>query len=241
MRTCWTLLLSLGCSLALSPATAAEYAPAQAAVYFSPAGGATAAVVAAIQAAKQQILLQAYRFTSAPIAKALVEAHQRGVQVSAILDKSNITAQYSTATFLRNAGITPLIDAEHAMAHNKVLVIDQTVLITGSFNFSKAAEESNAANLLVLRAAPALVAASTAHVRAHAAHARPSAGTTAAPPRAAASPEAAGPIRAHRRSTVYRLPSCKGYRGMTSAAVVGWASEEAAQQAGYRRAKDCQA
>lgn len=146
---------------------------AHATAYFSPRGGATAAIVDALQAAQHTVLLQAYSFTSVPIAKALVAAHARGVTVLAILDKSNATDKYSAATFLAHAGITPLIDADHAIAHSKVLVIDDTTVITGSFNFSKAAEERNAENLVVLTAAPALAAAYTQEVRAHVAHARP--------------------------------------------------------------------
>ncbi len=44
-----------------------------------------------------------------------------------------------------------LIDTEHALAHNKVILIDGDTVITGSFNFSRAAEERNAENLLVIR------------------------------------------------------------------------------------------
>src|SRR5262245_34298354 len=76
---------------------AAESTPAHVAVYFSPNGGATDAVVRAITAAQTQILVQAYSFTSAPIAKALIEAHKRGVKVRTVLDKSNETGQYSAA------------------------------------------------------------------------------------------------------------------------------------------------
>ena len=54
-------------------------------------------------------------------------------------------------TSLVNAGIPVLIDAKHAIAHNKVMVIDDQTVITGSFNFTKAAEEHNAENLLVIR------------------------------------------------------------------------------------------
>jgi len=49
-----------------------------------------------------------------------------------------------------NAGIPTLIDAQHAIARNKVMVLDGSVVITGSFNFTKAAEESNAENLLII-------------------------------------------------------------------------------------------
>lgn len=67
-----------------------------------------------------------------------------------ILDKSQRTQKYSSATFLYNAGIPVKIDPQHAIAHNKVMVIDGETLITGSFNFTKAAEENNAENLLVI-------------------------------------------------------------------------------------------
>ena len=114
-----------------------------------------------MNAATQQILVQAYSFTSAPIAKALVDVHKREVKVLAVLDKANETDKYSAATFLVNAGIQTLIDDKHAIAHNKVMVIDSTTVITGSFNFTKAAEERNAENLLVIKEAPELVQAYT--------------------------------------------------------------------------------
>lgn len=120
-------------------------------VYFSPRGGATEAIVTEIGRARQEILVQAYSFTSKPIAKALLEARKRGVKIEAVLDKSNATAKYTAATFLANAGIPVLIDAEHAIAHNKIMIIDRSVLITGSFNFTTAAENKNAENLLVIK------------------------------------------------------------------------------------------
>jgi phosphatidylserine/phosphatidylglycerophosphate/cardiolipin synthase-like enzyme len=58
------------------------------AVFFSPKGGCTEAVVEELGKAREIVLVQAYSFTSAPIAKALVEAHQRGVRVEVLLDKS---------------------------------------------------------------------------------------------------------------------------------------------------------
>ena len=48
-------------------------------------------------------------------------------------------------------GIPTLIDAEHAIAHNKIMIIDKETVITGSFNFTKAAEGKNAENLLILK------------------------------------------------------------------------------------------
>ena len=107
-------------------------------------------MVNALEHATNAVLVQAYSFTSAPIAKALVEAHRRGVHVQVILDKSQRTEKYSEADFLKNSEIPTLIDAQHAIAHNKVMIIDENLVLTGSFNFTKAAEENNAENLLVI-------------------------------------------------------------------------------------------
>jgi phosphatidylserine/phosphatidylglycerophosphate/cardiolipin synthase-like enzyme len=119
-------------------------------VYFSPHGGCTDAIIKELNKARSTILVQAYTFTSTPIAKALLNAHKRGVKVEVILDKSQRTQKYSSATFLYNQGIPVKIDAQHAIAHNKVMIIDGETVITGSFNFTKAAEENNAENLLVI-------------------------------------------------------------------------------------------
>jgi phosphatidylserine/phosphatidylglycerophosphate/cardiolipin synthase-like enzyme len=111
---------------------------------FSPNSGATKLVTDTIHQAKKQILVQAYSFTSPAIAKALADAKARGVDVEVILDKSQWTEKYSGATYLANHKIPVLIDDKHAIAHNKVMIIDGNTVITGSFNFTKAAEEKNA-------------------------------------------------------------------------------------------------
>jgi len=120
-------------------------------VCFSPHGGCTEAIVNQIDNAKSEILIQAYSFTSAPIAKALVNAHKRGVHVEIILDKSNKLEKYSSGDFTAHMGVTTYIDSQHAIAHNKIMIIDKETVITGSFNFTKAAEEKNAENLLIIR------------------------------------------------------------------------------------------
>lgn len=138
-------------------------------VFFSPKGGCTEAVVENLNKATNTVLVQAYSFTSAPIAKALVDAEKRGVKVQVILDKSNRTANYSSADFIQRAGIPTWIDAKHAIAHNKIMVIDSHTILTGSFNFTKAAENNNAENLLVIQDAD-LAAKYTANWQAHLKH-----------------------------------------------------------------------
>jgi phosphatidylserine/phosphatidylglycerophosphate/cardiolipin synthase-like enzyme len=150
-------LLSLFLSLVLAlPLYGADPSSPTITPYFSPKGGCTQAVLDALGSAKNTVLVQAYSFTSAPIAKALVDAHKQGVDIQVILDKSQKSERYSSATFLANEGIPTYIDAAHKIAHNKVMIIDGKTLITGSFNFTKSAEEGNAENLLVISNDPDL-------------------------------------------------------------------------------------
>jgi phosphatidylserine/phosphatidylglycerophosphate/cardiolipin synthase-like enzyme len=147
------LLTLLACEKKSSRQPQGEIAVDQAAIQvrFSPGGKPTDLVVDVLDNAKQTVLVQAYSFTSAPIAEALRNAHRRGVNVRVILDKGQRSEKYTSATFLHNAGIPVWIDKKHAIAHNKVMVIDSNIVITGSFNFTKAAESRNAENLLVIR------------------------------------------------------------------------------------------
>ena len=164
--------LALGAGLLLAGCEPQTSIPQGVQVYFSPRGGATDAVVSALAHATNAVLVQAYSFTSAPIAKALVEAHRRGVKVQAILDHSQRTEKYSEADFLRNNGIPTLIDAQRAIAHNKIIIIDAYLLLTGSFNFTRAAEEHNAENLLLIND-PVLAQQYIANWHAHEQHSEP--------------------------------------------------------------------
>jgi phosphatidylserine/phosphatidylglycerophosphate/cardiolipin synthase-like enzyme len=141
-------------------------------VCFTPGENCTQTIVQTLAGAKRSIQAQAYSFTSAPIAKELLDAHKRGVQVQVILDKSQRSDKYFSADFLANQGVLVVIDANHAIAHNKIIVFDGEVVITGSFNFTKAAQQKNAENLLIIRD-PALAAQYTQNWEAHRQHSQP--------------------------------------------------------------------
>jgi phosphatidylserine/phosphatidylglycerophosphate/cardiolipin synthase-like enzyme len=144
--------------ISISPAHAEQFkATGIIDVYFSPHGGCTESIVKEISNAKTEILVQAYSFTSKPIAKALIDAKKRGIKIEVILDKSQRSQKYSSADFVAHAGIPTNIDSAHAIAHNKIMIIDRGTLITGSFNFTKAAEEKNAENLLIMKGNKPLV------------------------------------------------------------------------------------
>jgi phosphatidylserine/phosphatidylglycerophosphate/cardiolipin synthase-like enzyme len=160
------LILCLGATSGLAQAGSIR-------VYFSPHGGCTDAILSEINQAKSEILLQAYSFTSQPIAQGLIRAQKRGVKISAVLDKSNRSQKYSSATFLKNMGIPVFIDDKHAIAHNKIMIIDNRVVITGSFNFTSAAENKNAENLLIIDDVPDLTRAYQENFQQHLRHAVP--------------------------------------------------------------------
>ncbi len=124
-------------------------------VHFSPHGGVTDVLVQYIGTAKTSIHVLAYNFTSQPVADALIAAHQRGVDVEIILDRSVPTERNSAMPELLSAGIQTWIDKTHRIAHNKVILIDGEWIETGSFNYSPNAENYNGENALICRGAEA--------------------------------------------------------------------------------------
>jgi phosphatidylserine/phosphatidylglycerophosphate/cardiolipin synthase-like enzyme len=125
--------------------------------------------------------MQAYSFTNTEIAAALAAAHDRGVKVRAIFDKDATGDKYSGATYCSHHNIACFTDGEHPIAHNKVIILDGQTVITGSFNFTKQAERSNAENLLILTGKRRLAAAYQKNFDEHFEHSKkyePPTGTT---------------------------------------------------------------
>jgi len=120
-------------------------------VFFSPGGGATKAIARQIGDATREVLVEAYLFTSKPVQAALVRARRRGVEVEVVLDGYEQKEHgHVTARFLKAGGVNVWLDNNHVCAHNKVIIIDRRTVITGSFNFTYAAEDKNAENLLII-------------------------------------------------------------------------------------------
>lgn len=68
-----------------------------------------------------------------------------------VIDRSNLKGKHSSAIFMKDQGVPTYIDSKHAIAHSKIMIIDGEKVITGSFNFTKAPEEHNAENLVVIK------------------------------------------------------------------------------------------
>src|SRR5262249_46474873 len=141
-------------------------------VNFSPKGGCTEVDVRELNQAKHEILVMAYSFTSKPIADAVIAAKQRGVRIDILLDHSNEKEMYTELPYLEEHGIVPLIDAHHAIAHNKIMIFDHKTIVTGSFNFTHQAEAENAENMLVIKGHPEIVSAYYKNFADHKGHCR---------------------------------------------------------------------
>jgi phospholipase D len=108
-------------------------------------------IVNHINHAKQSIRIQAYGFTSEKIINALVLAKNRGVSIEIILDRSNFhRKKLDTIKLLRKHSIPVYQDNAKGIAHNKIMIIDNAKVITGSFNFTKNADYNNVENVVVL-------------------------------------------------------------------------------------------
>lgn len=147
--------LSAGCAFypLLQPSSQATSLSghSQIEAHFSPGGQCTEKIIEAINTAEASIDVMAYAFTSSPIAHALVRAFERGVAVKILIDRSQLKAKHSQLHFLLQHKIPIFIDPAKGIAHNKVMIFDAASVLTGSFNFSHAAETKNAENLLLIR------------------------------------------------------------------------------------------
>lgn len=119
-------------------------------VYFSPQGGCENAILKAISQANKTVDVAMYTFTSQPLAAALAEAENRRIEVRVYLDKSQKNGKYSQAANLAAAGCEVKFEDSSGLMHNKFCVIDSRLLITGSYNWTKAAETKNDENLLMI-------------------------------------------------------------------------------------------
>jgi phospholipase D len=88
--------------------------------------------------------------TSPSIVEALIKAQKSDVTVRILLDKSNLRDKWSKMGILLEAGIDIAIDNVSGIAHNKVMIIDEQIVITGSFNFTRAADTRNAENVIII-------------------------------------------------------------------------------------------
>ena len=153
---------------------------------FSPEDDVQSEIVHVLGRAKKTIHVQAYLLTNNVITNALIAAHQRGVKVRVLLDNQlAFTAAGSDVGALQASGIVVKLETAYDNAHNKVMLIDvgepSSVLITGSYNFTVAAQRKNAENILFIRQAPNLLKQYLSNWLSHEKNAKIYTGTNLAP------------------------------------------------------------
>ena len=120
-------------------------------IYFSPDDGVAARLVTLIQSAQESIYFMAYSFTSNDIGAAVMERAQAGVTVAGVMDEGQVSSNQGGEydPFLQ-AGLDVRLDGTPGLMHHKVILIDRSIVIAGSYNFSASAEERNDENLIVI-------------------------------------------------------------------------------------------
>jgi phosphatidylserine/phosphatidylglycerophosphate/cardiolipin synthase-like enzyme len=150
--------LALAAALAMTAAQAKDIsARAEVEAAFTPGDDVASLIASRIARARSSVQVQAYLFTDRKLAMALLAALKRGVEVEIVGDAAQQDAGgLPWLATLERAGARVYLDAAHAAAHNKVVIVDArtpaATVITGSYNFTQAAQSKNAENVVVISA-----------------------------------------------------------------------------------------
>jgi phosphatidylserine/phosphatidylglycerophosphate/cardiolipin synthase-like enzyme len=117
--------------------------------FFNPPATIAQKIAGLIDAANHSLLFQQYEWDNAEITLAVNRALKRGVSCQIVIDKAIGSKPNTQLRMLFQTGAKITVDKQHAIAHNKVTIIDGSVVITGSFNFSENAQDANAENAII--------------------------------------------------------------------------------------------
>jgi len=128
---------------------------AQVRAAFTPGENIAPLIIAGVRKARANIRVQAHLFTSKPLADALIAAARRGVRVDVIADANEYSdGRVSALPRLAAGGVAVHLNDRHRISHNKIILIDaglpNATIITGSYNFTRAAEKQNVENIVIL-------------------------------------------------------------------------------------------
>ncbi len=118
--------------------------------YFAPEDGVGAKIAEKLEKATSSVYFMAFSFTDDRMGKALRERAREGVLVRGVFETTGSQTKYSEFGALLKAGIDVRQDGNPYLMHHKVFIIDEKIVITGSFNFSASADESNDENVVII-------------------------------------------------------------------------------------------
>ena len=123
--------------------------------YMAPEDDVMAKLVQYVQGAKKTVHYMIFTYTHADLSAAMIARSKAGVAVEGVIE--NRGASQGALPELFCAKLTVKTDGNKYTMHHKVIIIDGEIVITGSFNFTKAADTENDENLLVIHS-PAVAA-----------------------------------------------------------------------------------
>jgi phosphatidylserine/phosphatidylglycerophosphate/cardiolipin synthase-like enzyme len=121
------------------------------ATYFSPDDGTAAHLIDLLRGAERSIYFMAFSFTSDDLAQVIEARAKAGVTVAGVMEESQVESNTGGefANFTRR-GLDVRLDGNPRNMHHKVFIIDEQIVVTGSYNFSASAERRNDENTLVI-------------------------------------------------------------------------------------------
>ncbi len=121
-------------------------------IYFSPEHNIEDILINNIQKATKSIKVMVFSFTNSLISKSLIDAKNRGVDVKIIIDdKQHKYQKYSKYDQLLSSSIEIKLDSDKQKMHNKVIILDDNIVITGSYNYTNKANDTNDENIVVIK------------------------------------------------------------------------------------------
>ena len=118
--------------------------------YFAPEDHVEGRIVAVLRQARKSIRFLAFSFTSQDLGQALIERARAGVAVSGVVEKRGSEEEYAQLAPMRQAGLDVLTDGNPYVMHHKVFIVDEEIVITGSYNSTKSADRDNDENILII-------------------------------------------------------------------------------------------
>lgn len=119
--------------------------------YFSPDDDALTGILRTLDRAEEQVIVMAYTLTADPIADALIELALAGMDVRVLVEADQIRSAGNDFERLMESGVDARKDGNPYNMHHKVILVDGQIVITGSYNFTRSAEERNDENILIIK------------------------------------------------------------------------------------------
>ena len=119
-------------------------------VCFSAREDCSSLILSLINRARKSIHVMVYSFTLDGLGEALISAKEKGLDVKVVIEEENAYVRGSEYEKLKKAGVDVRLDSNKALMHHKVMIVDGEIVVTGSYNWTKSAEEENDENLVVI-------------------------------------------------------------------------------------------